>query len=141
MKKLLLLILVLCSVNHLSKAQKITHTNSLKGKWIYASSSQKNLGTIPQNQLPDLVFDDAAKTVSGLMGCNRMNGSYVTEGDQLTFGTMINTNKACEDMQVEQYISSFLINVGWYKIKEDKLYLYDKMDKGKYLIYKRNNIA
>ena len=135
-----LFVIILLSLGSIAcKAQKGT-SNALTGKWIYVSSSQTDLGKIPENLLPQLSFDDSSKTVTGSTGCNGMNGSYATEGNQLIFGTMIITKKACQNMEVENYITPFLTNVGSYKIDSGKLYLYNKSDKSKYVIYKRNDI-
>src|SRR3989442_915656 len=133
MKKVLLFLFSLCISGYASVAQKTSNPNTLNGKWMFVSSSEKDLGKIPDNELPELAFDEIAKSVAGFTGCNKINGSYITERDQLTFGTIVSTNKACPDMEVEQYINHFMTNVGSFKIDDYKLYLYDKIDKRKYI--------
>ena len=139
MKKLSISVLVIC-LSYLASAQNHPHPGALNGKWIFVSSSEVDLGKIPDNQLPDLVMEDSAKVFSGSAGCNKISGSYETEAGEFSFGPMISTFKACPDMQVEKYITHFLPLVGSYKIEENKLYLYDKNDKSKFIIYRRSNV-
>jgi heat shock protein HslJ len=46
--------------------------------------------------------------VSGSSGCNTYSGSYTVNGDQLTFGPMATTRKACADQAVSDQETAFL---------------------------------
>ncbi len=137
MKKVLGCLLILCGTIHISFAQK-SMTAGIWGKWLFLSASENELGKIADNQLPDLIFPDSAFTVSGSIGCNKMNGSYEIEGEQFIFGPMVSTYKACPDMSIENFLNRFLPRVGYYRIENDRLYLYDKDDRTRYIIYRRN---
>ncbi|MEJ7740756.1 MAG: META domain-containing protein [Chitinophagaceae bacterium] len=134
MKKIFLFVL-LCLAAYISQAQK-TNSAGLHGKWVFVSSTEKDLGIIHENNLPNLVFDYVEKSVSGSTGCNTIKGSFNVEGDQLTFGPMISTKKACTDMQVENHINQLLTTVTSYKVDSNKLFLYSA-DKAKYLVYRK----
>jgi hypothetical protein len=38
-------------------------------------------------------------------------------------------------MEIENYLIPFLSNVGSYEIKDGRLFLYDKADKAKYIVF------
>lgn len=136
MKRLLFLIAFVTSAAIVS-AQNDSASNRLNGMWKFDSASEVKFGSIPDKELPDLIFDEAAKTVTGFTGCNKMNGTYTVEGDQFMFGPIMSTKMACPQIEIDNYLSRFLPNVGAYKIRSGKLYLYDKNSKAKYVIYKR----
>ena len=110
----------------------------LSGKWTFVSYSEKDLGRIPESQLPVLLFSDSSRKVSGSSGCNKINGSYEITGEHFTFGPMMSTFKSCPDMEVERFITRFLTKVAWYKMEDNKLYLYDAEDKTSFVIFRRN---
>jgi putative lipoprotein len=51
--------------------------------------------TAEKQREPHLILHPASKRVSGSGGCNRLSGSYESEGDRLTFGRMAGTLMAC----------------------------------------------
>jgi heat shock protein HslJ len=134
MKKLFLIITILFAAIGSGFAQDKT----LDGKWIFVSSSEKDLGEIAPDLLPELNFNWADKKVTGTTGCNTLSGKFETEKDKMTFGPVITTKKACTDMKVETYITKFLTDAGSYKIDSTKLFLYNKADKEKYVVFRRS---
>lgn len=137
MKRLSISVLIILTC-YFSSAQTHSQSGILTGKWLFVSSSEIDLGKIPDSQLPDLLIDDSAKSFSGSAGCNRINGSYEAEAEEFAFGPMLSTFKACPDMQVEKYITRFLPSVGSYKVEDNRLYLYEKNDKSRFIVYRRN---
>lgn len=141
MKILACLLLSLSIMTGDSIAQKKPVVSPLSGKWIFTASSEMETGNLSEGQLPDLFFPDSARTVSGYTGCNRINGSYEIDGERFLFGPMVSTYKACPDMEMEKFITHFLIRVGFYRIEGDRLYLYDKDDRSRYVVYQRNTLV
>lgn len=137
MKQLSLFITLLTLFALASPAQQTA--SPLNGSWKLVSASGNILKNIPEAQVPQLSFETGANTVTGFTGCNRLTGQFTVDKDQLTLGPIITTKKACENMEVEMAVGKFLTNVGFYKVDQDKLYLYDKADRNNYLLFSRMN--
>jgi heat shock protein HslJ len=138
MKKISLLIALLVVLAVALPAQQTT--SSLNGSWKLVSASGNIIfKNIPEAQIPQLRFETAENSVTGFTGCNRLSGQFTVEKDQLTLGPIITTKKACENMEIELTVGKFLTNVGFYKVEQDKLYLYDKADRNNYLLFSRMN--
>ena len=136
--KTLLLILSAVLSTLLAFGQPDPQLSTLTGKWIFVSYSEKDLGRIPESQLPILVFSDSSRKVSGSAGCNRINSSYEITGEHFAFGPMMSTFKACPDMEVERFITRFLPRVVSHKMEDNRLYLYDEEDKSSFVVFRRN---
>ena len=55
--------------------------------------------------------------VAGFTGCNRLSGSYVLKGSELTFGTLAGTMMACvEGMETEKAYLEALAQVRSWRI-------------------------
>lgn len=80
---------------------------------------------------PGLVFDAAARRVSGSGGCNRFTGSYTrTAVDGITFSPMAGTMMACIDgMETEDAFLTALPRVRTWNILGPILELYDEAGK------------
>ncbi|MEO5997444.1 MAG: META domain-containing protein [Chitinophagaceae bacterium] len=137
MKKNIFVCLLFIITTCISTAQNNSIQSGLDGKWLFVFSSETDLGKIPEGQLPDLKFEDSTRHISGSAGCNKIAGSYSISGNQLIFGPMISTFRSCPEMEVEEYITHFLTTVGFYKIVDNKLYLYKTDDKDNYVVYRR----
>jgi heat shock protein HslJ len=135
MKQVSLLITLLIFLAVVSPAQQTS--SPLNGSWKLVSASGNILKNIPEAQVPQLSFETGANAVTGFTGCNRLTGQFTVEKDQLTLGPIITTKKACENMEVEMAVGKFLTNVGFYKVEQDKLYLYDRADRNNYLLFSR----
>ena len=137
MKKISFVIALLVLLADALPAQQTA--SPLNGTWKLISASGNILKNIPESQTPQLSFETGANAVTGFTGCNRMSGQFTVDKDQLTLGPIITTKKACENMEIEMAVGKFLVNVGFYKIEQDKLYLYDKADRNSYLLFSRMN--
>jgi heat shock protein HslJ len=116
---------------------QLLNQSTLNGPWIFSSSSEKQMKPIPENQIPKLIFDEENKTATGFTGCNNFKATYACEDENFAFINLISTQKACDNMQVELFIRPFLTQVGYYKIEQDKLYLVNKSDKNRFVVYTR----
>ncbi len=73
-----------------------------------------------------MLFANGSK-VSGYGGCNYFNGNFETaEGNRLFFSKMINTLRACKNMQTELEFLYIFEQVNSYAIKSNTLFLYDR---------------
>jgi heat shock protein HslJ len=96
-------------------------------RWTLASIvSGSTASSVPSNVEATLVLE-ADGTASGSAGCNTFHGSYQTSGNQLTFGPLGSTRKACADdvMTVEQTYLAALQNAATYTIAGNSLTIDD----------------
>ncbi len=75
----------------------------LAGRWRIRQALSLQIPAEGESK-PFLNFDVNRKQLSGLAGCNRINGGFQTENDRLTFSQMACTMMACPDMTVEQHV-------------------------------------
>jgi heat shock protein HslJ len=64
--------------------------------------------SVVEDALSTIRFDDAGR-VMGSGACNRFNGPYVLDGDQLTIGPLASTRRACESaisIQESRYLQA-----------------------------------
>ena len=95
--------------------------------WVLASYGDPVYPTValPGPEV-DLVLDEAEGQVTGNASCNNYFGPYEIDGNELTFGPLGVTKKACPDDAVatqEQAFLTALNAVGTYVIENDKLTL------------------
>jgi heat shock protein HslJ len=92
-------------------------------QWTLASIvSGDSVSSVPDGVQATLVLD-ADGTASGSGGCNTFHGSYQTSGNELTFGPLASTRKACADdvMSVEQSYLAALQHASSYTIAGNAL--------------------
>lgn len=73
-------------------------------------------------EIPVLEFHQVDGKVMGTTGCNRLSGTYKTEGSKLTFGPVIGTKMACTGNGEQRFLTA-LNSVNTFKIEGLKLYL------------------
>jgi len=117
------------------KANPTAKMGSVNGKWRFESASEKSFSGTAAKSLPEITFIEADKKVSGTTGCNNLNGFFFITGNQFSFSPLAVTMKACPDATVETFITAFFKNVGFYKVDGSKLYLYDKTDQNKTVVF------
>jgi heat shock protein HslJ len=133
MKKILMFISLLFTIAGTAYTQQ---TIAVQGSWKLVSGSVDVYRRIPQTPVPELNFDPAGR-ITGFTGCNQLTGEYTMDKDQISLGPLIITKKSCENMRVEMMMQQFLPTVGSYKVEKDKLYLYDRTDTKRYLMFSR----
>ena len=133
MKKFLIVVNLLLAFAGAVYSQQ---ASSLQGSWKLVSGSTDVFRRFPLARVPELNFDPAGR-LTGFTGCNQLTGEYTMEKNQISLGPLVITKKSCEDMRVEMMIQQFLPTVGSYKVEKDKLYLYDRTDTKRYLIFSR----
>lgn len=81
-------------------------TASLSGNWILLPVLASDTST---QGIPSLHFDLTTAHFSGFTGCNRMNGSFRIQGDQLTFSPDITlAHTICQGYNEKQFIVNLL---------------------------------
>lgn len=75
---------------------------------------------------PSFVFRSQDSRVTGFGGCNNLTGAYRLNGDELTFGGVAATRKACvQGMETEAALLSVPGKIRRWKIVGQHLELYD----------------
>ena len=72
---------------------------------------------------PQLEFHKVDGKVLGTTGCNRLNGTYTTTGNNIAFGPLLTTKMACPGKGEAQFVQ-VLNEVSSFKIVNLKLYLF-----------------
>ncbi len=92
----------------------------LQTKIIKASDPQKALVLVVKKEGDNAV-------VSGFAGCNRFSGKAIFDGKNLWISDVASTKMACEEvsMEIETRYTQLLAAVKTYKVKKNKLTLFD----------------
>jgi heat shock protein HslJ len=79
---------------------------------------------------PDINFDASANRVSGFSGCNRFNGSYTIDGNNITFGPLASTKMMCreEANTIEHNMFDTLSQVNSFSLQNNVLTLFKDKD-------------
>ena len=94
--------------------------------WNLSSLDGKPLQLAEGQRQPHLSLREKDQRIAGSLGCNAVNGSYVLNGVQLSFGPMISTRMAClKGMDIEHDFAAALRNAASWKISGQQLELYD----------------
>jgi len=104
----------------LSSLQRSIDNTTIAGIWhlLPALASDTAAGKIPE-----LNFDVKTNKFSGNTGCNAINGSFILQGDALSFGeNMVSTKMACPGYNEKTFLES-LLKTNRYVIKNGVLQL------------------
>ncbi|MBK7885647.1 MAG: META domain-containing protein [Chitinophagaceae bacterium] len=115
-----------------------SYSNEIEGlnaEWKYSYASDKNSPKVAYKDLPTLNFNQSKNTVSGYGSCNELNADYTIANDQLSFSNMEVTTEKCDNVAIEKFVINFLKNVGYYKLESNKLFLYSKSNRSKFIVY------
>ncbi len=93
----------------------------LQTKIIKASDPQKALVLVVKNEGEN-------SSVSGFAGCNRFSGKAIMDAKNLWISDVAATKMACEEvsMEIENRYTELLSTVKTYKIRKNKLTLFDQ---------------
>lgn len=92
---------------------------------------------------PDITFDASTNHVLGFSGCNRFNGSYTIDGNNITFGPMASTRMMCREeantierqmLDALSQVNSFLLNDNELTLLKDKTTLIKAKQDNSYVI-------
>jgi heat shock protein HslJ len=80
---------------------------AILGDWIVTSYFSGNAITSVLGGV-DMTTTFAARDVTGNTGCNRFNGPYQVQGDEITIGQLASTRAACPTEELDQQETHFL---------------------------------
>ena len=98
----------------------------IAGKWNILKVNGEDVVVIGDEK-PFIEFNTEESKAHGFTGCNIMNGSYVLDGKELTFGNMATTMMAGpkENMKAESAVLGAMRNVVSVKADGENLLLLD----------------
>ena len=100
------------------RAPPVQSVQLIGTQWTLASIvSGSTVSSVPDGVEATLMLESGG-SASGSGGCNTFQGTYQTSGNELTFGPLASTKKACADdvMSVEQSYLAALQNAASYTI-------------------------
>lgn len=116
---LIVIVLSACCAKK-TTSQKMEQKQALIGKW-----QVENIGENKSvEKLPTLTFEDGQ--IHGNAGCNNYNANVTVKDNTISFGLFMKTKMYCDNMEVENAFMDKLQKVTNYKIKNNKLILFDK---------------
>jgi putative lipoprotein len=100
---------------------------SLTGtRWVVEAIRGEPVGPGAGGRSPDLTLEGSEPRAHGFAGCNQFTGGYTLAGEQLSFGQMAMTMRACaEGMAVEQSLAKALGETKGQRREGNKLLLLD----------------
>ncbi len=98
-------------------AKEILPLSSLDGEWNIIELNGMVVVPAPNQAFPFIGFDTASGKVYGNSGCNRIAGSFHTDGKagEIAFDPFAVTRMACPDMALEQTVLKSMEKVRKYK--------------------------
>jgi len=104
---------------------QIAQSKSIQGSWRLANMTEPG-SPMPMLPSQELTADFAKGQISGSGGCNRFNGDYTTNKNQLKIGPLASTFKACPEAimtQETRYLTA-LQAAQRYQINQDGLQIF-----------------
>ena len=114
-----------CStVNNMGGNTETTNTTSILGKWELSHVNSMKAATLAEAYPMGVPYLNFVSTnmLNASDGCNTLNGGVTISGNEITFGNMMSTMKACENVEDSNF-SSKLNGKLKYSISDNKLLL------------------
>lgn len=93
--------------------------------WKLILLNDKDITAVDSQKEPNILLN-AENRITGSDGCNSLAGSYLLDGEKLTFGEMAGTRMACaEGGEQAQVFNEALTKVASYTVHSDQLELRD----------------
>ena len=102
--------------------QKQMRQQSLEGKWTITFMLMEG----KLSDVSDKGYKLEFRTGENRMGaqiCNRMGGSYISDGNIIKFGQMFSTKMMCPDMAYETAFGNALMQVNNFSFEENRMLL------------------
>ena len=110
-------------LERLGTAPKTDNAVLLNDIWVLEAIDQVDvLETDFDHERPRLEFQKAEGKVTGTTGCNQLMGPYTTQGNNIAFGPLALTKRACPGNLEDQFIQA-MNEVSGFTIANLKLYL------------------
>ncbi len=114
-----------CStINNMGGNTETTNTTSILGKWELSHVNSMKAATLVEAYPMGVPYLNFVSTnmLNASDGCNTLNGGVKISGNEITFGNMMSTMKACENVEDSNF-SSKLNGKLKYSISDNKLLL------------------
>jgi len=118
--------------NHLEKQPAVLSRMGTSGTdqsvllndiWVLEAIDNIEISDADYNRdIPQLEFHKVDGKVMGTTGCNRLNGTYTTSGNNIAFGPLLTTKMACLGKGETQFVQA-MNEISFFKIVNLKLYL------------------
>ncbi len=96
-------------------------------RWVVHTLRGKPAGLGAGGEPANITLQGAEPRVSGFAGCNRISGGYTLRGNQLSFGQMAMTMRACtEGQELERELAKVLHETKRYEVEGNALRLMDE---------------
>lgn len=97
--------------------------------WNLTRLGEKDVVASENQRRPYIILDSSNKRVTGSGGCNRLNGTYTLEKQNIHFGPIASTMMACPSgMELEDNFLHALDKSHRWKIQGNELELWDEND-------------
>jgi heat shock protein HslJ len=90
--------------------QDLPLTGTLWTMISYNNGQQAVVSAVAGTDVTLTLADDG--TASGSAGCNQYSGSYTTDGDEISFGSLASTQMACADADLNAQEAAYLAALG-----------------------------
>ncbi len=91
-------------------------------KWLMSELVSKSIKGKKKVYYIEFMMDN---TFIAFAGCNSFHGSYKLKGENISFGDVITTKMACEDMKDENSLMEVLRDADQYRIENGQLLILD----------------
>lgn len=91
--------------------------------WVLEAIDNIEISDADFRERPQLEFHKTDGKIMGNSGCNRINGTYTTTGNNISLGPLLTTKMACAGKGETQFVQA-LSEVSSFKILNLKLYLF-----------------
>lgn len=113
-------------VRRTATSNRLSATSITSTRWFLQTLRGEPAGLGASGQAAHITLQGAEPRVSGFAGCNRISGGYTLQGDQLSFGQMAMTLRACtEGEALERAFTEVLRETKSYEVEGDVLKLHD----------------
>lgn len=100
--------------------EKIAVAQTLSGKWRVERMIDMDSLAVK----PTLSFENGQ--VSGNAGCNNYGAKFTIKENSISIGLAMSTKMYCTNMHIEKAFFDCLQSATYYKIKDDRLYIYSE---------------
>lgn len=117
----ILLFAIICLSACKAKQNTTNQSIAITGKTWIAVQLGKNAIEITEDRLPNLTLSEGK--VTGFGSCNRFHGTYILDGDKISFSPLARTKMLCQEVQqIENGFLNVLSDVKSWEYKNGKLY-------------------
>ncbi|MEO8665147.1 MAG: META domain-containing protein [Ignavibacteria bacterium] len=124
----LFLAFTIISCSSSNEKPAVPNTSLENTRWVLRSLNELKVFTPESGKEAFITLMSSENRARGNAGCNTFFGTYTVTKNQIKFGPIARTEMYCEQqMQTENNFVKALESANKFKIRGDKLYLYDSI--------------